>query len=247
MKTSKPAHFITIAVDGGAASGKSSTSRALAERHDLMHVDTGAHYRTITVSLLAHLGAGAMPAGGAADAELATRAGGWLATPAAAMETRFEGRAARLAVGGRLLSDALLRTPEVNAIVSRVAAIPAVRAHLYDYQRSQPALAREAGFAGLVMEGRDIGTVILPDADLRIFLEADVAARTARRVAEGGTDLIAQRDKLDASRVIAPLAVAAGAVRIDSTHLSLEQVVEKISGLVGAFFQGQETAELPRD
>jgi cytidylate kinase len=214
------APFIVIAVDGGAASGKSSTSRAVAANHNLLHVDTGAHYRTVTLALLR---AGLTPADAAkVPAVLA----------GLSAKTFVEGRAARLAVGATLPADAEIRTPEVNAAVSQFAAIPEVRSFLFNYQRDQVREARERGFAGLIMEGRDIGSVILPDADLRFFLEADLDARAARRVAEGGTDSIGDRDKRDATRATAPMVCPAGATRIDNTHLSLEQVVGLIGGVI---------------
>src|SRR6218665_1376666 len=112
------APFIVIAVDGGAASGKSSTSRAVAARHNLLHVDTGAHYRTVTLALLR---AGLTPAD-------TTKVPGVLAGLSA--KTFVEGRAARLAVGATLPADAEIRTPEVNAAVSQFAAIPEVRSFL---------------------------------------------------------------------------------------------------------------------
>ena len=213
--------FLVLAVDGGAAAGKSSTSRALSARFDFMHVDTGAHYRTITLALLR--------AGIPATDPDAVAA--WLASPSA-LSTVLQGRSARLAINGTAPEDAALRTPEVNAVVSPVAAIPAVRSFLFDYQRAQVAVAKENGFAGLIMEGRDIGSVILPDADLCLFLEADPVAREARRRAEGGVDLIVQRDKQDSSRKTAPLTIPPGATRIDSTYLTLDEVVEKISALI---------------
>ncbi|MDR2863023.1 MAG: (d)CMP kinase [Puniceicoccales bacterium] len=212
--------FITVAVDGGAASGKSSTSRALSARFNLMHVDTGSHYRTVTLALMQ---AGVSPEDSAA---VETR------LQAVPLGTVLEGRTARLAINSDVPADAKLRTPEINALVSPFAALPAVRRFLFDYQRSLAALARAHGFDGLIMEGRDIGSVIMPDADLRLFLEADPAARAARRVAEGGVDSIARRDQIDASRATAPLVCPPGAVRIDSTHLSLDEVVEKVAVLL---------------
>lgn len=212
--------FIVIAVDGGAASGKSSTSRAVAARRNLLHVDTGAHYRTVSLALLR---AGITPAD--ADRVPAALAG-------LRPSTFVEGRSARLAVGDAPPADADIRTPEVNAAVSRFAAIPEVRRFLFEYQRAQVREARERGFAGLIMEGRDIGSVILPDADLRLFLEADPAARAARRAAEGQADAVVERDRRDATRATAPMVCPEGATRIDNTHLSLEQVVDVIDGLV---------------
>ena len=212
--------FVILAVDGGAASGKSSTSRLVAANHNLLHVDTGAHYRTVTRALL---GAGLTPAD-------APKVPGVLAK--LKPSTVVEGRAARLAIDGILVPDAEIRTPEVNAAVSQFAAVPEVRAFLFNYQRDQVREARERGFSGLIMEGRDIGSVILPDADLRLFLEADLDARAARRAAEGGVDSIGERDKRDASRAAAPMVCPTGATRIDNTHLSLEEVVVLIGKLI---------------
>lgn len=214
--------FITIAVDGGAASGKSSTSRRVAERLNLLHVDTGAHYRTVTLALVR---AGLTPADTARAAETLARL-----VPRAVVT----GRTARLAFDPVPPDDAAIRTPEVNACVSAFAALPDVRRFLFDYQRDQIRIAREHGFAGLIMEGRDIGSVILPDADLRIFLEADLAARAARRAAEGVSDAVAERDRADATRAAAPMKCPEGATRIDNTHLSLDEVTDRIVAMAGA-------------
>lgn len=215
--------FFVVAVDGGAASGKSSTSRGLAVRYNLMHVDTGAHYRTVALSLLRR-GIRTTEDFSAADAPLRNLDLG----------TVVREREAAMSIGGRVPADAEIRNDEVNAVVSQLAAIPEVRRFLFNYQRAQKDIARERGFAGLIMDGRDIGSVIFPDADLRIFLTADPEARARRRAAEGIADSILERDKLDSSRKAAPLACPAGAVRIDSTELSLEQVIEKIGALIDA-------------
>ncbi|MGN0835667.1 MAG: (d)CMP kinase [Candidatus Spyradosoma sp.] len=214
--------FLIIAVDGGAASGKSSTSRALAARFNLLHVDTGAHYRTIALSLLENGVASPEAFAAAGDGVLAALKTG----------TRIDGNEAQMGVGGRVPASAEIRNDAVNAVVSKFAAIAAVRRFLFDYQRAQADVAREHGFAGLIMDGRDIGSVIFPDADLRIFLTADAAARERRRAAEGIADSIAERDRLDSARKTAPLACPEGATLIDSTFLNLEQVVEKISAMI---------------
>lgn len=218
--------FVRVSVDGGAASGKSSTSRRLAQLHGLLHVDTGAHYRSLTRALLT---AGA-DAGDPASVQAALgrlRIGSRIVV-------RQGARSSALTLGGALPDDADLRTPEVNAAVSKVAALPAVRAFLLEYQRSQVRLAAEQGFAGVVMEGRDIGSVVLPDAEVRVFLEADADARARRRAAEGQADQVTQRDHLDATRKTAPLICPAGAYRLDNTHKSLEAVVAEIGGLISA-------------
>lgn len=215
-----PSPFKIIAMDGGAAVGKSSTSRGLAERLDLMHVDTGAHYRTLTYALLR---AGA----DSAEPEKATTTLLHLK-----LDTLLEGRSAKLSIDGTVPADNEIRSPEVNSAVSSFAALPPLRTFLFEYQRSQVSIARTKGFAGLIMEGRDIGSVIFPDADHRFFLHADEATRTARRAKEGQTDSIAARDQMDTSRKTAPLICPDGAIKIDTTPLTLEAVIEKITRLI---------------
>ena len=214
--------FVRVAVDGGAASGKSSTSRALAAEQGLLHVDTGSHYRAVTLALLR---AGADPArpGSVAPILAGLR-----------LSTQITGRAALVALDGATPSAADLRGAPVTAAVSAFSAIPEVRAFLLGYQRDQVRLAQEGGFAGVVMEGRDIGSVVLPQAEVRVFLEADAEVRSARRAAEGVRDAVAQRDRADASRAAAPLTCPAGATRIDNTDLGLDEVVRRIGDLVRA-------------
>ena len=117
--------------------------------------------------------------------------------------------------------------PEVNRKPG-----PEVRHLLLDYQRSQADVARQHRFRGLVMEGRDIGSVIFPAADFRFFLHADPAERARRRAKEGQTDSIVERDRLDSSRKAAPLTCPVGAIDIDSTLLTLDEVVAKMSALL---------------
>lgn len=215
-----PARILIVAIDGGAASGKSSTSRALSERFGLMHVDTGSFYRTVTAELLHH----GVPPGDTT----AVRA----AVAALAFGTRVVGRRAEMEIGGRAVPDAEIRTPEVNAAVSHFAAVPELRSALLAYQRGQADVAAAHGFKGLVMEGRDIGSVIFPDADLRFFLHADPVERARRRAQEGQKDSVAERDRLDSTRKTAPLTVPPGAIDIDSTHLTLEQVVDLMAARI---------------
>jgi cytidylate kinase len=205
--------FIAIAIDGGAASGKSTTARALAERLNLLHVDTGAHYRAVTAALL--------EAGVGPDEPEAVEA----ALAKASLETRVEGKSARVVLNGQPPDQARLRSAAVNRAVSAFAALPKVRAFLREYQRAQMDVARERGFAGLVMEGRDIGTVILPDAPYRFFLQADPETRAERRRREGQDDAVASRDQSDSSRATAPLARAPGAVVVDTARLDPEATV----------------------
>jgi cytidylate kinase len=134
-------------------------------------------------------------------------------------------------IAGRPAGDEI-RGPNVNDRVSHYAALPVVRAALLAYQRCQVEVAKAHGFRGLVMEGRDIGSVIFPQADFRFFLHADPIERAKRRAAEGRQDSVAERDRLDSSRKNSPLVVPPGAIDIDSTHLALEQVVDKLAGFI---------------
>lgn len=208
--------FLIIAIDGGAASGKSSSSRALSERFHLLHVDTGSFYRAVTAELLRRK---VSPT----DLEAVRKA-----VSALNLRTRVSGRSAQMEIDGHVAGDEI-RSREVNDHVSHFAAIPEVRTALLAYQRGQVEVARQHQFRGLVMEGRDIGSVIFPQADFRFFLHADPAERARRRASEGGNDSISERDRLDAGRKTAPLACPPGAISIDTTALTLPQVVETMA------------------
>ena len=208
--------FLIVAIDGGAASGKSSSSRILAERFNLLHVDTGSFYRHITSELLRR---------GVAHTDLdGLRA----VLPELQFGTQLEGRSARMTIGGELAGDEI-RSAGVNEHVAHYAAVPEVRAVLVDYQRGQADVARQHGFRGLVMEGRDIGSKIFPHADFRFFLFADPVERAKRRAAEGRQDVIGKRDTIDSVRLNQS---AQGATAIDSTHLTLDQVVDTMAKMI---------------
>ncbi len=212
-------HFIIVTIDGGAAAGKSSTARALSKRHHLLYVDTGSFYRSITLYLLKR---GLHP-----DETDKIREA--LENPAVTTELRS--REARMAIDGEV-PGAELRNREVNEQVSHFASRQVVRDFLLDYQRGHAGFARENGFDGIVMEGRDIGSVIFPDADFRFFLDADPSARSQRRSDQGEEDSVEERDRLDTGRKSAPLICPEGAVRIDTTRMTLEEVIEKVSGII---------------
>jgi cytidylate kinase len=213
--------FIIVAIDGGAASGKSSTARALSERFNLLHADTGSYYRAVTAELLRR---GASPADiDSVKAALADLRLG----------TRIEGRTALIEVSGRTPSDEI-RSQEVNDAVSHFAAIPELRGALLAYQRGQADAARRGGFRGLVMEGRDIGSVIFPDADFRFFLSADPAERELRREKQGQKDRVAERDRIDSTRKTAPLARPEGAISIDTTRLSVAEVADRMAAVIAS-------------
>jgi CMP/dCMP kinase len=216
MTPGKPP-FLIVAIDGGAASGKSSSSRTLSARFNFLHVDTGSFYRAITAELLRQR----VPAN---DHSAVQRA-----LTAVKLGTRVTGRSAEMEIDGRVVPDAEIRTLAVNTSVATFAAIPELRAALLDYQRSQAGIARRHDFGGLVMEGRDIGSKIFPDADLRFFLFADPAERARRRAQQGLQDQVAKRDTLDRQRLDESLH---GAIVIDSTLLTLDAVVARMADAI---------------
>jgi cytidylate kinase len=197
-------HARIIAIDGPAGSGKSTVSRALALRLAVERLDTGAMYRAVA---WAALDRGVDPADRAAVAELARSLRITIGD--------------RVAVGGTDVTEAI-RGPEVSGAVSVVAANPGVRSVLVERQRQWVA---EHG--GGVVEGRDIGSVVFPEADLKIFLTASAAER-ARRRPEEGADAVARRDHLDSTRAVSPLEVAEGARIIDTTDRQVADIVDEV-------------------
>jgi GTPase len=209
---------IVVALDGPSGSGKSSTSKAIAARAGWNYLDTGALYRALALISLE------INSVEAKDilAHLATHRISFSADP----------KKPTISIGDRDISDEI-RTMNVTNRVSQVSALPEVRAELLTIQRS----IIERCERGIVVEGRDIGTVVAPDAALKIYLTADLDARTSRRESEISqepvtTDEVAQslqsRDEVDSTRKVSPLAMAADAVQIDSTDSSLEEVVDQI-------------------
>tara|TARA_Y100001933_G_scaffold240677_1_gene266421 strand:+ start:28 stop:687 length:660 start_codon:yes stop_codon:yes gene_type:complete len=207
--------FLVLAVDGGAGTGKSTTAHSLSKALNLMHVDTGSHYRAITRALL--------------DLNLHPRdVDKYLNKNNLPLSTEVIDSRSCLLINDIRFDQSILRSPQINEMVSDFSSQASVRGLLFEYQRSQVQVARENNFNGLVMEGRDIGTVILPDADLKIFLEADPTIRVDRRSKDGETDQISNRDKKDASRKIAPLIAANGCIRIDTGKSGIDEVTQSI-------------------
>ncbi|MGO8895981.1 MAG: (d)CMP kinase [Streptosporangiaceae bacterium] len=205
---------LVVAVDGPSGAGKSSTSRGVAIALGLRYLDTGAMYRALTWWLLER---GLDTTDPEVVAMLAT---------GPVIEVSTDPRAPWTRVDGTDVSEAI-RTQEVTAAVSAVAAVRQVRAHLIAMQRQIIASAAP----GIVAEGRDIGTVVAPDAQVKVFLTADGAARASRRAVEASWSTRAdqdRRDRLDAAQS----GKAADAVEIDSTGLGLDEVVGIIVGLV---------------
>jgi cytidylate kinase len=196
-----------VAIDGPAGSGKSTVARALARRLDFTYLDSGAMYRSVGLAVLER--------------------GGEAADVARAIELELGDR---IRLDGRDVTDAI-RSPEVSEAASRVAADPEVREALVAKQR------RLMSRGDWVAEGRDIGTVVAPDAELKVFLTAGEEERARRRAGELGADVDtvlaeqAIRDERDRSREHSPLAPAPGAVELDTTGLSVDQVVERVAEL----------------
>ncbi|MFV0130611.1 (d)CMP kinase [Streptomyces sp. HMX112] len=213
---------VIVAIDGPSGTGKSSTSRAVAAKLGLSYLDTGAQYRALTWWMI---GNGV----DVADADAVASAAG---KPVIVSGT--DPSHPTITVDG-VDASGPIRTQEVTSKVSAVSAVPEVRALITDLQRS---IAADAG-NGIVVEGRDIGTTVLPDADLKIFLTASPEARAARRSGElKGADVhatreaLVKRDAADSSRKTSPLAKADDAVEVDTTDLTLHQVVECVVTLV---------------
>jgi cytidylate kinase len=223
-----PPSDVVVAIDGPAGSGKSTVARAVAARTGLRYLDTGSTYRAMTLALVRR-GTPVHDPEAVADAVREVRIALQLdAEPGAASRVLLDGEP----VGSEL------RSAEVNASVSPVSAVPAVRERLVALQRS----VMERG--GVVAEGRDVGTAVCPQADVKVFLTASAAERARRRgnatgpgdatwVVESAEE-VARRDRIDSSRAASPTRVSPDAVVVDSTDRPIDDVVDQIVGLVDA-------------
>jgi cytidylate kinase len=215
-----------IAIDGPAGAGKSTVAKALARRLNYLYIDTGAMYRAVGWKVL--------------QEEIGFENVARIGQLAAASTIELAGSVddLRVSIDGRDITGEI-RTPEVSQAASIVSAIPAVR-------RALVARQQEMGRAGnVVMEGRDIGTVVFPNAEVKVFLDASTEARAQRRFAEDVVKGIAasieetraaieSRDNRDSSRADSPLVQAADAVYIDSSHFTVEEVIEQVMQLIEA-------------
>ena len=217
--------MISIAIDGPSGAGKSTISRKAAEKFGFIYVDTGAIYRTIGLAAKTH--------GVSLEDKKAITA----MLPELDIELRYneDGEQCMYLDGKDVSRD--IRLPEVSMLASAVSAIPEVRAFLVDMQRGM------AAKHDVIMDGRDIGTVILPDADLKIFLTADVADRARRRceeLREKGMDKpfdevldeMKRRDEQDTASAAAPLKAAGDAVVLDTSGNTLEQSIAEVCRLI---------------
>lgn len=223
MGTVPPAGVV-VAMDGPSGSGKSSTSRGVADRLGMRYLDTGAQFRAMTVWMLRH------------DIDVHDAE----AVAAHADEPRIVSGTDPLdptiTLDDEDIAEAI-RSAETTAAVSPVAAVPAVRSRLLELQRSIISTALAEG--GIVVEGRDIGSVVWPEAEVKLYLTADASARAARRAAENGSGSVAtteadllRRDAIDSGRTTAPLVVPEGAIHLDTTPWTLEEVVDRVVAII---------------
>ena len=210
-----------MAVDGTSGSGKSSTSRGVARRLGLRYLDTGAMYRAVTWWMLRHQVDVHDPEAVAERCEEPR------------IDSGTDPAGPTITVDGEDVAEEI-RGDDVNAAVSPVSAVPRVRARMQVMQREiiETALRTDGG---IVVEGRDIGSVVWPDAPVKVYLSADAAARAERRaLEEGGSDVEATResllarDQIDSGRAVSPLVLAEGAVHLDTTDLTLDEAIEAI-------------------
>ena len=217
---------MNIAIDGPAGSGKSSTARAVAERLGFLHLDSGAWYRALTLAALRE----GIPQEEWPGLDAHTVA-------ALGVTAAFQGDELVMSIGGREVPDDDLRGSAVTARVSLMASVPAVRTWLLERQREQ------ARLADVVVDGRDIGTVVFPDAHLKVFLDARPEVRAVRRLLQRGDaepsadEVCAEaarlqaRDASDANRAVAPLRRASDAVLVDTSDITFDRQVEVILAL----------------
>ena len=215
-------NFINVAIDGPAGAGKSTIAKAVSKKLGYIYIDTGALYRTVGLNALRQ----------GVDIQNDEAVASTL-TDELSIELKFIDGEQRMFLGGEDVSAAI-RTPEASMAASRVSAVPAVRKYLFDLQKN---LAKENN---CIMDGRDIGTVVLPDAKVKIFLTASPEARAERRYKElmekgmeaSYEDVLAdmiKRDYDDSHRAIAPLKQADDAVLCDTSALTLEESIELLT------------------
>jgi cytidylate kinase len=220
---------VVVAMDGPSGSGKSSTARGVATRLGLRYLDTGAQFRAVTAWMLQH----GVDTGD--HAAVAAR----VAEPV--IESGTDAQDPTITVDGVDVAQRI-RSQEVVDHVSQVASVPEVRQRLLDLQREI------IGDGGIVVEGRDIGSVVWPQAAVKVYLTADPAARAARRTAENGAgdvssteaDLL-RRDRIDSGRAVAPAVQPDGSVHLDTTPFTLDEVVDQVVALVEQASAGART------
>ncbi len=220
---------LLIAIDGTAGAGKTTIGQMLATDLNMPYLDTGAMYRAVTLLALRR----GVPSDDAAALAAIARNLDFISRDATPDEAH-DGRQYTVLVEGEDVSQ-LLRSGEVEELVSPIAAVPQVRVELVARQRE---MARQQG--NIIMIGRDIGSVVLPDANLKVYLDASPAVRARRRsqqetqTTEAARRGLEERDRIDSSRAAAPLVIPSGALVIDTDDLSQQEVLEKIKAALSA-------------
>ena len=214
-------NYISISLDGAAGSGKSTTAQAICQKYKYIHVDTGLHYRALS---LFFLNKNILP-------DLVPQ---YLLSDNVDLTSQLEEFSVKLFVDGIYYSKNELRNERMNKEVSYYARIPEVRSLLLKYQRGLVKYGFDLGFSGIIMDGRDIGSVVLPDANLKVFLHAEIDVRQGRRLSDGEHDSISKRDNIDSTRKVAPLMCPDGAISINTGILSVTEVVSVISNHISS-------------
>lgn len=224
--------IFSIAIDGPAGAGKSTLARAVARELGAMYLDTGAMYRTVGLYFLRR----GLDSDARAVADMASGMN---------IQVKFEGGAQKMLLDGEDVTEAI-RSPEASMAASRVSAVPQVRARLVELQRET------ARGISIVMDGRDIGTHVLPDATLKLYITASCEVRALRRYAElrqkgqqppyhQVLDEIVERDYNDSHRSASPLERAEGAILVDTSNLTLQQSLQAVLKLARAAIGGEPT------
>ena len=214
-------NYISISLDGAAGSGKSTTAQAICQKYKYIHVDTGLHYRALS---LFFLNKNILP-------DLVPQ---YLLSDNVDLTSQLEEFSVKLFVNGIYYTKNELRNERMNKEVSYYARIPEVRTLLLKYQRGLVKYGFDLGFSGIIMDGRDIGSVVLPDANLKVFLHAEIDVRQGRRLSDGEHDSISKRDNIDSTRKVAPLMCPDGAISINTGILSVTEVVSVISNHISS-------------
>lgn len=222
---------VIVTIDGPAGSGKSTTARGVADRLGYVYLDTGAMYRTVALGFLR------------ADAEVSTEEAEAI-LPKIEVDVQYRDETMYLYLNGEDVTDRI-RTPEVGAVVSDISTLRPVRKRMVQDQR-RIGFEQEEIHGGVVLDGRDTGTVVFPDADVKIFMEADLDERARRRLQEyasEGTEVslsevrdeLAERDRQDRNRDIAPLRQADDAITLDTTDRTIENQIASVVDRVKEF------------